>query len=277
MVLDGAIDLEPCLGVTQEIDEQSAAFDGDLEAALHACVASSSCAWKPVGDPVAAFERLLAQVRAHPLPVRGSSRTVGPSELLYGTALTLYSTSYWSDLYTSLAQAETGDGADMLDLFDQYVGRNQNGSYSNEFEANAAVNCLDAPAPPIPTIEAGAAAEEQAAPVFGVAGTCTARSSAPFRRCRRPGAGWPPSTPRVSPPIVVVGTTGDPATPYAQAQALAGQLDHGVLLTRVGEGHTAYDFSSCIRNYVDDYLTNLTVPPAGTAAPATDDRRVVDV
>jgi len=70
-----------------------------------------------------------------------------------------------------------------------------------------------------------------------------------------------------SPPIVVVGSTGDPATPYAEAQALASELQHGVLITRVGDGHTGYRASACVRTNVDLYLTTLAVPRPGLTCP----------
>ena len=64
-------------------------------------------------------------------------------------------------------------------------------------------------------------------------------------------------------PILVLGTTNDPATPYAWAQAMAGQLSSGVLVTRAGEGHTAYgQGNDCIDATVDDYLIEGTVPAA---------------
>ena len=62
---------------------------------------------------------------------------------------------------------------------------------------------------------------------------------------------------------MVVGTTGDPATPYAWAKALADELESGVLVTREGEGHTAYLASSCVQRAVDEYLLGLTAPKAG--------------
>lgn len=259
MVLDGAID--PSIPVVQSLDQQSAAFDADLRAALTNCVDSSSCRWRPAGDPVAAFERLMASVRVHPLPARGTSRQVGPAELLYGAGAALYSTTTWTYLDDALAEAAAGDGTGFLTLFDSYTGRSTNGQYTNEFEANAAVNCLDSPAPSIAAIEAHAPVSQAVAPVFGVADLYSELGCAvwPVPATGRPAAIHAAG----SPPIVVVGTTGDPATPYPEAQALASQLARGVLLTRVGEGHTAYPYSSCIRNYVDGYLVDLTVPPAG--------------
>jgi hypothetical protein len=67
-----------------------------------------------------------------------------------------------------------------------------------------------------------------------------------------------------APPILVVGTTGDPATPYAWAQDLASQLQRGVLLTRRGVDHVAIFYSACVRSWDDAYLVGLRTPPAGT-------------
>jgi len=67
-----------------------------------------------------------------------------------------------------------------------------------------------------------------------------------------------------APPILVVGTTGDPATPYQWAVNLSKELASGVLLTRTGEGHTAYGDSPCIQTNVDQYLISLKVPAANT-------------
>ena len=265
MVLDGAMD--PSVSVFQSLDQQSAAFDGDLKAALSGCASQSSCGWNGGSNPVQTFQQLVNRVRAHPLQAKGTSRTVGPAELLYGTAAALYSTSTWPYLYQALAQATAGDGTAMLSLFDSYTGRSSNGQYTNEFEANAAVNCLDAPAPSIQQIEAHASVSSAAAPVFGVPDLYSELGCAvwPVPATGQPG----PIRAAGSPPIVVVGTTGDPATPYEEAQSLASQLQHGVLLTRLGEGHTAYPYSSCIRKYVDDYLINLVAPPTGIRCPSS--------
>jgi pimeloyl-ACP methyl ester carboxylesterase len=264
MVLDGAED--PSLTPIAGLAAQSAAFDGDLKDALDHCAQDANCAWTPQGDPIAAYEQLEARVAAHSVAVPGSRRTANLSVMLYGTALTLYDTSNWTQLYSALAGLEKGDGADMLQLFDDYTGRSPQGTYTNELEANVSVNCLDAPAPSVAAIQAAAAAAKAAAPVFGI----------PDLYSELQCSVWPvPATGHTgairatgSPAIVVVGTTGDPATPYAEAQALAAQLSHGILLTRVGDGHTAYPFSLCIRQYVDSYITDLTDPPTNIHCPS---------
>ncbi len=260
LVLDGALD--PALPVITELEQQAASLDKQLQQFFSWCAGRSSCAWKPRGSLPAAFQAMLSQSRTNPLPVQHSTRTVGPAAFLYGTAAALYDTSTWTDLAISLEDASLGDGTDLLRLFDAYTERNADGSYGNLFEANEAVNCLDAPSPSVAQVEAAAPQASAAAPVFGLQNLYSQLGCAL----------WPvPATGTVgpihadgSPPILVVGSTGDPITPYAWAQSLAAQLQHGVLLTRVGDGHTGYRASRCIRDDVDRYLIDLTVPAPGT-------------
>ena len=83
---------------------------------------------------------------------------------------------------------------------------------------------------------------------------------------------WPvksaPRQPKVdangAPPIMVIGTTGDPATPYEYAVSMARELRSGVLVTFQGEGHSAYGQSGCIRTLVVAYLVRNEVPRDGT-------------
>jgi hypothetical protein len=72
-----------------------------------------------------------------------------------------------------------------------------------------------------------------------------------------------------APPILVVGTTGDPATPYESTMKLADMLGVGQVLTWEGEGHTAYPETTCIRRAVDNYLIDLTMPAQGLRCPAS--------
>jgi pimeloyl-ACP methyl ester carboxylesterase len=264
MVLDGTLD--PALPIITVQEQQAASLDSQLRQFLAQCQADPACPWRPGPDPTAAFGALLNRVRSSPLPVYGTSRTVGPAQFLYGTAWGLYYTDVWDFLAKALNQASHGNGADLLALFDSYTNRNRNGTYSNLFEANNAVNCLDAPGPSIAQIEAAVTTVDAEAPVFG------ALNLYGWINCDV----WPvPPRGKVgpihaagAPPIVVVGSTGDPITPYAWAQDVATQLDRGVLLTRVGYGHTAYEVSSCIRTDVDNYLINLTPPAPGTRCPS---------
>jgi hypothetical protein len=66
-----------------------------------------------------------------------------------------------------------------------------------------------------------------------------------------------------APPILVIGTTRDPATPLAWAESLARQLESGVLITRNGDGHTGYGAgNSCVDDAVERYLVSGVVPKA---------------
>ncbi|MHB8506441.1 MAG: alpha/beta hydrolase, partial [Acidimicrobiales bacterium] len=125
--------------------------------------------------------------------------------------------------------------------------------------------CEDAAAPPLAAIEAAAPGVERQAPLFGLADleSEVQCSTWPVRATRRVGPIAAPG----SPPIVVVGSTHDPVTPYAWARALAAQLGHGVLLTRDGYGHTGYFASTCVQRVVDAYLTTATPPAAGEVCP----------
>jgi pimeloyl-ACP methyl ester carboxylesterase len=260
IVLDGAID--PALSPITYAEQQGAALDGQLQLFFAFCASHPECVWQPGGDLSAAYRALLDQVRARPLPARHTSRTVGPSEFLYGSAFAIYYTADSPDLAAALETASKGDGTDFLRLSDTYLRRHPDGSFDNLLEAETAINCLQAPAPSLGAIQSAVPAAEAAAPVFGL---LTLYGVA---QC----SVWPlPAAQPVGPihaygssPIVVVGSTGDPITPYSWAHSLSAELGNAVLLTRVGDGHTAYEDSSCIRSWVDRYLITLATPPPGT-------------
>jgi pimeloyl-ACP methyl ester carboxylesterase len=266
MVLDGAID--PSVAITPFLMEQAKSLDTEFDAFAQACQNDTTCAWHDGGggggNLVTAFQQLMARVRQTPIPV--GNRSVGPSELLYGTVAGLYSTQSWPFIYQALAAAETGDGSLILEAFDDYVGRNPNGTFDNSLEAENAVNCLDDPAPSAAALQADLPAFTAAAPVFGPS---TVYGELSCTEWPVPANDAPHLiTAPQAPPIVVVGSTGDPVTPYAGAQHLAQQLTHGVLLTRDGSGHTGYGASTCVQTNVDTYLLTLQTPPVGTVCPS---------
>ncbi len=265
MVLDGVLD--PALPDITAIDQQSEALDAQLQAFFAACTgAGAVCAWHPAGNPTATFEGLVDWVRANPLPARGTNRRVGPAAVLWGTAATLYSPSNWPQLAQALEAASRGDGTGFLALSDAYIGRHGNGTYDNLFEALAAVNCLETPPLSLAAIQADAPQIQRDAPVFGLFDLYGEIQCAVWPVPATGTTG--PIRATGSPPIVVVGSTGDPVTPYSWAQSLSRELSSGVLLTRVGEGHTAYLSSACIRTEVDRYLISLTVPASGSRCPS---------
>lgn len=216
-------------------------------------------------DGTARVVKLLDRLDREPMPA-GDGRKLTQGLALTGIVLPLYSESQWQYLTDALAGAEKGDGTQLLALADSYNGRDENGDYTTRDHSQRAISCADT--------KAKVSADEvksrhladftKVSPVFGpylawdLAGWC---------------ADWPVAgaweTPEVSAksadPILVIGTTGDPATPYEGARRMADELgpDVGVLVTNKGEGHGAYGNSSCVTRTVDDYLLGGKVPADG--------------
>lgn len=165
-------------------------------------------------------------------------------------------------LDTALTRAVRGDGRALRSLADQFNRRNSDGSYGQLNYAFPAIRCLDGRDGGVQGALAGWRADRRDASTFG-------KYFGPDFTCptwpvaARPGPTGSPDA-KGAAPILVVGTTRDPATPYEQAEAMARQLDSGRLLTLRGEGHLAYDQSACIRARVDAYLVSGTLPPTGT-------------
>ncbi|MDF6043198.1 alpha/beta hydrolase [Streptomyces sp. JH14] len=264
LVLDGAMD--PSLTSIDMNREQTEGFETAFQSFAADCVKKANC---PLGttstaDAATRLKRLFADLDAKPVST-GASRRLGESLATTGVIAAMYDESSWPQLREALTGAQAGDGSGLLALSDSYYEREPNGSYANLMFANAAVNCLDAP----PAFAAPSAVDqalpsfEKASPVFGKAFAWASLN------CGHWPVG-PTGTPhqihaKGASPIVVVGTTRDPATPYKWAKSLAGQLSSGRLLTYEGDGHTAYGRGShCIDTAINTYLLDGTPPADGT-------------
>ncbi|PRI12494.1 peptidase [Leucobacter massiliensis] len=259
MVLDGAMD--PTTGLDDVVREQTRGFELALRAYASDCLNRSDCPLSgTVDEAMASIGELLARVEAEPL--RGSDgRMLSVSTMLTAIITPLYSQDNWGYLDELWRTVSNGNADVALELADFYYDRSDGSYQSNSTEAFSAINCLDYPnEPDADRMREEAAELERIAPTIG--------------RYQGYGdiscAAWPvqgvadrsPVTASGAAPILVVGTTGDPATPYRWAESLARQLDSGVLLTFEGEGHTAYTSSACVRDIVDDYLLTGSVPAA---------------
>ncbi|MGP0031983.1 MAG: alpha/beta hydrolase [Acidimicrobiales bacterium] len=256
MVLDSVID--PALGDGVFTLGQAEGFEAELGAFFAWCATTDACPWQTTADPTAAVLALLAQSRTSPAPA-GSGRTAGPGELYNALLDGLYSSTDWPTLGDALAADAQGNGAPVVAMSNDYVA---DGS-TNGADAAEAIYCLDHPvSKDLHTFAALAGHDGAMAPVFGplLAWGQAACAVWPEAPTRTPGPVVAPGTP----PILVIGTTNDPATPYAWAVSVAHQLSHGVLLTREGDGHVAYFYSACVRAYVQTYLLGGGAPPAGT-------------
>ncbi|MFD8274370.1 alpha/beta hydrolase [Streptomyces flaveolus] len=269
LVLDGALD--PSLSARRLNLEQTAGFETAFRSFAKDCVQQPDC---PLGgkgtSPAQVGKNLKAffdDLDAEPLPTGDADgRRLTESLATTGVIAAMYDEGAWQQLRESLGSAmKQHDGAGLLVLSDSYYEREAGGDYSNLMSANAAVNCLDLPpafSSPDQVREA-LPAFEKASPVFGEGLAWSSLNCAywPVHPTGEPhrieAAG--------APPVVVVGTTRDPATPYRWAQALADQLSSGRLLTYEGDGHTAYGRgSTCIDSAITTYLLRGTPPADGT-------------
>lgn len=262
LVLDGALD--PTLDSKGLNLGQAKGFQTALVAYIKSCLDKSSC---PLGTSEAAaqdkIKKFLDQLDATPLKTDDPERPLTQSLGFYAIALPLYSEQSWPVLTQIFQAAFDGNGGPMLRVADQYLSRTQSGYKDNSAQVIYAVNCLDKPES---TTAADVKASEdeftKISPVFGRTFAWSPYSCAqwPIKPPEKPvtvDAGG-------AAPIVVVGTTRDPATPYEWAQALAEQLDSGVLVSRDGDGHTGYNMGNdCVDDAVDDYLLDGDVPKDG--------------
>jgi pimeloyl-ACP methyl ester carboxylesterase len=256
MVLDSAID--PAISFNEMSLDQAESFEHALGLFFSWCASTSACAWTTTADPTAALNALLTKSRVSPSPASGG-RSAGPGELYNALLYGLYSTQLWSELGSSLASDADGNGEPIVSMSNTY---NTNNS-TNADDAATAIDCLDHPVSrDLSTYPALAAQDAKAAPIFGPLLAWSEAGCAvwPVLPSRVPGPVHAPG----APPILVVATTNDPATPYAWGVSLSHELDRGVLLTRDGDDHVAYFYSACVRSYVQTYLISLVPPATGT-------------
>jgi pimeloyl-ACP methyl ester carboxylesterase len=263
LILDGAVD--PALDGQALGRSQARGFEGALVSFLAYCDKASSCAFAKVADPHKRVDDLLARIEEKPLATGdGDGRRLGPNEAFIGIAAGLYNKEFgWPALAIGLARADNGDGSILLRLFDSYAEREAGGKYSNEIEANMAINCIDRPSPrDVSAYQADAKVFASDSPTFGAS---LAYGALPCAFWTVPPVGpVAPLPARGAAPILVIGNTRDPATPLEMAKGLSQELESGRLLTYDGDGHTAYgDGVSCVDNAGNDYLIELKVPPEG--------------
>ncbi len=252
MVLDGAVDSS--LDAVEWSYHQTVGFQRALDAFIEDCVDEGDC---PLGsDTDEAMDEivgLLDDLEDKPMKT-DTYRKLTKGLALSGVASALYGKEGWQYLSDALDDALEGDGTSLMIMGD---------AFSSD-EVATAIRCLD-------NDERGTVADVKAAmprftkasPVFGESGAWGAMGC----------AGWPINSSQPFPdidaagadPIIVIGTTRDPATPIEWSKALAEQLGSGVLVTRDGDGHTAYDSGNdCIDELVDAFFVKGTVPEDGT-------------
>lgn len=264
LVLDGAMD--PSLPARDLNRDQTAGFETAFQSFAADCVKKQDCPLG-TGTPAEAGTRLkalFAALDAKPAPTKDKNRPLGEALATTGAIAAMYDEGAWPQLRSGIKAARSGDGNPLLALADSYYERGPHGTYANLMYANAAVNCLDLPAAfaTADDVRTALPSFEKASPVFGEGLAWASLSCASWPL---PATGEPHRIEAEgAAPIVVVGTTRDPATPYKWAKSLAAQLATGTLLTYQGDGHTAYNRGSdCIDTAINTYLLEGTPPQDG--------------
>lgn len=262
LVLDGAID--PSLSNDEITLGQAVGFEGEVRAFMQNCLDTGDCPFSGTLDEgLNQLRELLGQVEKTPM-VASDGRKVPIIDFVNGFILPLYDDAMWPILSSALSEVIAGD-VDTIQFFsDASAGRQNNGTYKgNTPAAFVSINCLDYPMDAdLGVMRANATELLNASPTLG---KYLAYGAVSCENWKFPPTGKPGIiTASGAAPIVVIGTTGDPATPYEWSEALAKQLESASLVTFEGHGHTAYGRSNeCISNAVESYFLDGKVPSDG--------------
>jgi pimeloyl-ACP methyl ester carboxylesterase len=269
LVLDGAV--KPTTDFAELDAEQAASLDRAFERFAAACDDDADCALSTVGPTLQVYSDLVDTLAvAGGIPTDDPSRVLTPGELEIAVIAAMYNTRLWSVLADGLSAATVdSDGTLLQVLTDTYLGRRPDGSYDQSQDAGFTINCADNSIRP-PTEVVRLESED------------AARQSRWFGDLLRASTGCIggplPVDPLIvgpasdAPPILVIGNTGDPATPYEWSVEMAELLVSAELYTVETDGHTAFLSVPCVEPVVVDYLVDLTMPePGSSCVNAADD------
>jgi pimeloyl-ACP methyl ester carboxylesterase len=253
MVLDGAVD--PSISNFQQALTQAVGFDKAFAAFVTDCSKRSDCPLPKVNKAaVDEMKKILSQLEKKP------NKRLSESLALLGTASALYnSATGWPKLRAAIKAIKQGKAGKLLELADDYTGRTEDGNYTtNEFDSGAIIDCLDfADNRSVIEMKKGARAFAKQAPLFG---PYLAYGGLVCQYFETPKATEVLPT-KTANPIVIIGTTGDPATPYEWAQGLHKILTNSVLISLTGDGHTGQgQGNKCVDWQVDNFYINRAEP-----------------
>lgn len=255
MVLDGVV--QPGITGLEGAVGQAQSFTAALDAFIAACDDRGCGLDEPAGQVI---DEVIAASELAPIEAT-RSRSATPGVVSLALAQGLYADELWPQLGRALSQASRGNGNGLVELADAYLQRRPDGTYTNMFEGYFAVSCLDSVWPKDPQMVMDHAALIGAAyPRLGEALVND------YVRCPM----WPTEAEPLPPvpsdiadlsPVLIISTTGDPATPYAAGVAVREQIPGSVLVTNVANGHTAFAQGvPCIDDTVTRYIVDGVAP-----------------
>jgi pimeloyl-ACP methyl ester carboxylesterase len=268
MVLDGSV--SPDATPEEEVIAQGRGFERTLESFVEHCNADPACALAP--DAAGALDRVRAELEQDPVEVddpRGS-RTMGSDLFELAVSSALYDPTVWGTAARAISDVRGGGAELLFALVDRQIGRQPDGSYDNAVDARSMVNCADQEERP--TVDEGRAAAERIAAALPQLGESFAWGLLSCLQWPEAANPLPEIAAEDAPPILVVGTLGDPATPYEWSEEMTAALGSARLLTYEGDGHTAFlRGGPCVDDAVTAYLIDGTLPDEGASCPAQEE------
>jgi len=253
-VLDGASD--PNSDYVQGGIDQAKGFDTELTKFLAKCSATPTCSFHNNGNAEEAFDELMESLDSAPLRPDAKRAPVNQGIALTAVAQAMYSSTLWTQLEDALTAAQKGNGQELLDMYDNYYQRSYDGTYGNELEAFNSIMCLDDPGPKnVNGVDAYIPQFKEVAPrlwsSFATGYVCTFWPTETDKRISITGKG--------AGPIVVIGTTGDAATPLQSSRNMAAALEDGRFIVVEANRHTGYGENDCVITAVNKYLLEAEV------------------
>lgn len=260
-VLDGCED--PQADALESIRQQATGFQASIETFIETCIdAGTECPIPHDGDPTAALRELWTRAGAEGIPSLPGRPTVNESVLSTAITVSMYSEDIWPTFATAVAMALEGDGSLLTQLADAYTQRREDGTWGNELEALSVITCMDQVQSPT-TEEWSTLYSELTtiAPLVFPEGVfsfpiCDVLPESPDEPVTITGEG--------TPELLVIGNTGDPATPFASTERMADALASSVLVAVESNNHGGYGTNDCINDIVHRYLIDGTIPAVGT-------------
>jgi pimeloyl-ACP methyl ester carboxylesterase len=260
VVLDGAVD--PTLTAVDAAEGQAKGFEHAFDEFADWC-RQNNCPIAP--DARAVVNAAMQQARKAPV-ANSDGRKATAGWVITGITEALYTQQLWPVMASAVKALRGGNAKAIFQLADDYLQRDPSGHYSNMFDAFNTISCDDDGSGETVALARQKQLDWRAKyPLFGGSLGTGILPCATWLPKRDP---FPTGKAVGAPPMVVVGTINDPATPYANTAKLANMLGNSTVVTWQGQGHTAYPQTSCIRATIDAYLIRLTVPAANTTCPA---------
>ncbi len=256
-VLDGCSD--PTADPIESVRQQATGFQSSVEAFIAACIeVGDECPIPHDGDPAEALQELWNRAAEDGIASMPGRPEVNESILQTAIIAAMYSEDAWPALAEGIALALDGDGSLLLRLADAYTQRREDGTWGNELEAFSIISCLDNPTRPSADEREALDAElSDIAPLIYPKGIysgsfCDALPTAADEPVTITGAG--------APTLLVIGNIGDPATPFASTQRMAGALASSALIAVESFDHGGYGTNDCVNGAVHRYLIDNEIP-----------------